>query len=66
MAVGHTLTPWQNMKLKEAETLACKILKQAMEEKLNATNVQMAAVTKERGFHIYPEAELQAVINSLV
>ena len=55
----------KNMTLKEAETLACKVLKQVMEEKLNATNVQMASVTPQRGYHMYNEAELDHVIQSL-
>lgn len=36
-----------------------------MEEKLNNTNVQLAAVTEEHGFRIYSEEELQVVIDRL-
>jgi 20S proteasome subunit alpha 5 len=51
--------------LQEAETLSLKVLKQVMEEKLNNTNVQLAAVTAEHGFRIYSEEELQVVIDRL-
>ena len=53
------------MTLEEAETLALKIVKQVMEEKINNTNVEMAAITKEKGFHIYPFEKLQKVIERL-
>jgi 20S proteasome subunit alpha 5 len=45
--------------------LACKILKQVMEEKLSATNIQMASVTAEAGYKLFNVQELQAVIDSL-
>ncbi|KAI3630150.1 hypothetical protein MIR68_011585 [Amoeboaphelidium protococcarum] len=53
----------KNMTLAEAESLALKILKQIMEEKLTSVNVQVASVTKENGFHIYAENELQQIID---
>lgn len=53
------------MTLKEAEKLALKVLKHVMEEKLNATNIQVAAVTPAKGFHIYNDQELQDAINAL-
>ncbi|CAO3570540.1 unnamed protein product [Mortierella alpina] len=53
------------MTLAEAETLALKVLKQVMEEKLNSTNVQLASVTKAGGFRIYPAEELQQVVDRL-
>lgn len=53
------------MTLKEAEVLALKVVKQVMEEKISSTNVEMAAVTKERKYHVYNETELQAVIDRL-
>jgi len=55
----------KSLTLQEAETLSLKVLKQVMEEKLNNTNVQLAAVTPEQGFRIYSEEELQAVIDRL-
>ncbi|GBB85193.1 hypothetical protein RclHR1_11750006 [Rhizophagus clarus] len=55
----------KSLTLQEAETLSLKVLKQVMEEKLNNTNVQLAAVTPEHGFRIYSEDELQAVIDRL-
>lgn len=62
---GELFLILKNMTLKEAEALAFKILKQVMEEKLTSVNVQLAVVTKEKGYHTYSEAELQAVIESL-
>ena len=56
---------FQSLTLQEAETLSLKVLKQVMEEKLNNTNVQIAAVTPEHGFRIYSEEELQTVIDRL-
>jgi len=55
----------KSLSLQEAETLSLKVLKQVMEEKLNNTNVQLAAVTPEHGFKIYSEDELQIVIDRL-
>jgi len=53
------------MTLKEAETLALKVLKQVMEEKLNATNIQLATVTADAGFRILKESELEPIIAAL-
>ena len=39
-----------------------KTLKQVMEEKLDSKNVQLASVTKEKGFRIYTDAEMAAVV----
>ncbi|KAG1148337.1 hypothetical protein G6F37_004037 [Rhizopus arrhizus] len=55
----------KSMTLKEAETLALSVLKSVMEEKLNKTNVQIAAITPESNFKIYSEEELQTVIERL-
>ncbi|KAJ3043309.1 proteasome component pup2 [Rhizophlyctis rosea] len=55
----------KSLTLKEAEVLALKVLKQVMEEKLNATNVQLATVTAEHGFRIQNEEEMSAVIAQL-
>jgi len=53
------------MTLVEAETLALKVLKQVMEEKLNSTNVQLASVTKDGGFQIYSAEKMQEVVDRL-
>ena len=42
-----------------------KTLKQVMEEKLDAKNVQLASVTKEKGFRIYGEEEMAEVVGKL-
>ncbi|KAJ3048498.1 proteasome component pup2 [Rhizophlyctis rosea] len=55
----------KSLTLKEAEVLALRVLKQVMEEKLNATNVQLATVTAEKGFRIHNEEETAAVITQL-
>lgn len=55
----------KSLTLPEAETLTLKTLKQVMEEKLDAKNVQLASVTKEKGFRIYSDAEMAEVVNRL-
>lgn len=56
----------QAMTLEEAETLALRTLKQVMEEKLDVSNVELAAVTAESGaFRIYEHDELKACIARL-
>ncbi|KAI9504428.1 proteasome component pup2 [Coemansia spiralis] len=52
----------RDMALADAEVLALKVLKQVMEEKLSNTNVQLAKVTEQSGYHIYSKEELQEVI----
>jgi 20S proteasome subunit alpha 5 len=42
--------------------LKLKILKPAMEEKLDSKNVQLASATKDKGFHIYNDKEMAAVV----
>jgi 20S proteasome subunit alpha 5 len=36
-----------------------------MEEKLDSKNVQLASVTKEKGFRIYMDEEMAAVVERL-
>lgn len=55
----------KDMDFATAETLAVKVLKQVMEEKLNATNVQVASVTTSSGFKIYSVEEVQGLINRM-
>ncbi|KAJ3342288.1 proteasome component pup2 [Gonapodya sp. JEL0774] len=60
----------KSMTLRDAEKLALKTLKQVMEEKLNAMNVQLASVTPVGGrslgvFKIYTEKELEPIIAEL-
>lgn len=55
----------KDMDFDAAETLAVKVLKQVMEEKLNATNVQVASVTTSSGFKIYTVEEVQSLINRM-
>ncbi|KAL8277015.1 hypothetical protein RQP46_010549 [Phenoliferia psychrophenolica] len=52
----------KSMSLEEAQTLALKVLKQVMEEKLDHNNVQLAQVLPDKGFSIMNEAELKVVI----
>lgn len=50
------------MTLEGACKLAVKVLKQVMEEKINATNAQLCTITREHGFKIYAESELQSLL----
>ncbi|PNW70545.1 hypothetical protein CHLRE_17g724350v5 [Chlamydomonas reinhardtii] len=52
-----------DMSLAEAEVLALSTLKQVMEEKVTATNVDIARVAPK--YHLYTEAEVQALIGRL-
>lgn len=64
--VGHLSDrKLQSLTIEEAETLVLKTLKQVMEEKLDSKNVQLASVTKERGFRIYTDEEMAAVVERL-
>jgi 20S proteasome subunit alpha 5 len=51
--------------MEEAELLVLKVLKQVMEEKLDAKNAQLASVTKEHGFKIYDDDEMSAIVTKL-
>lgn len=55
----------RSLTLAEAEQLVLKTLKQVMEEKLDAKNVQLASVTKEKGFRIYGEEAMAEVVGRL-
>ena len=55
----------KSLTLEEAETLVLKTLKQVMEEKLDSKNVQLASVTKEKGFRIYGDEEMSEVVSRL-
>merc|ERR1712093_933336 len=52
----------KSLSLEEAETLAMKVLKQVMEEKLTDNNVEIAVVSAETGlFTVYDKEKLEAV-----
>lgn len=53
------------MTLGEAETLVLKTLKQVMEEKLDEKNVQLASVTKDKGFRIYSDEDMGKAVAQL-
>ncbi|KAI0152270.1 proteasome component PUP2 [Hypoxylon sp. NC0597] len=55
----------KSLTIEDAETLVLKTLKQVMEEKLDSKNVQLASVTKERGFRIYTDEEMAQVVERL-
>lgn len=42
--------------------MVLKTLKQVMEEKLDANNVQLASVTKEKGFRVYGDDEMKSCV----
>merc|ERR1712216_82667 len=53
----------KSLTLVEAETLAMKVLKQVMKEKLTSTNVEIAAVSADTGrFKVYDNEASEAVI----
>ena len=54
------------MTLKEAITLILTILKQVMEEKLSANNVEVVTVSPDKLFHMLSKEELEKVIYSLI
>lgn len=53
------------MTLEEAEVLVLKTLKQVMEEKLDSNNVQLASVTRDKGFRIHTDEEMAGVVSRL-
>ncbi|KAI9732534.1 MAG: proteasome component pup2 [Cirrosporium novae-zelandiae] len=55
----------KSLTLAEAETLVLKTLKQVMEEKLDSKNVQLSSVTKEKGFRIYSDEEMEGCVGRL-
>lgn len=56
----------QSLSFKEAEDLALVVLRQVMEEKLTAKNVEIASVTADKKkFRIYSAEELQSIIERL-
>eukprot|EP01087_Luapelamoeba_hula_P014773 TRINITY_DN437_c0_g1_i1.p1 TRINITY_DN437_c0_g1~~TRINITY_DN437_c0_g1_i1.p1 ORF type:complete len:244 (-),score=51.12 TRINITY_DN437_c0_g1_i1:98-829(-) len=56
----------KSMTLKEAETLALRTLKEVMEEKINATNVEIASVeVRTKKFRIYSQHELEVALKTL-
>lgn len=55
----------KSMTLKEACKHALTILKQVMEEKLNATNVEMGVVTPQNMFRMFTKEKLEDVIKDL-
>jgi 20S proteasome subunit alpha 5 len=55
----------KSLTLPEAELMVLKTLKQVMEEKLDSKNVQLASVTKDKGFRIYTDEEMEAVVARL-
>jgi len=54
-----------SMTLNEAVKTSLSILKQVMEEKLTATNVEVAVVKPDTGFQLLSNAEIQAVVATL-
>jgi len=55
----------RSMTLREACKTALTILKQVMEEKLNATNVEMCTVTAQNMFTMFTKDELEAIIRDI-
>ena len=55
----------KSLTFEEAEILVLKTLRQVMEEKLDAKNVQLASVTREQGFRVYTDEEMKKVVERL-
>lgn len=55
----------KSLTLPEAERLVLKTLKQVMEEKLDSNNVQLASVTRGKGFRIYSDEEMSEIVARL-
>ena len=55
----------EDMTLEEAEELALSTLKQVMEEKISTENVELARVTKDKGYHGATTEEVGAVLERL-
>ncbi len=54
------------MKLHEAEKLALEVLKQVMEEKISATNVEVGVVTtRDKQFRLLTKEELEVRLKTL-
>jgi len=53
---------FQSITLNDALKSVMKILKQVMEEKLSSTNVEVATITKEKGYHMWSKEELEAFL----
>jgi 20S proteasome subunit alpha 5 len=56
---------FQSMTLEDACKQSLTILKQVMEEKLSATNVEMATITPEQKYHLFGREELEELIKKL-
>ena len=55
----------KSLTLEEAISLSLKVLKQVMEEKISASNVQVACITSEEGYHLLAEKDLVSVVANL-
>nr|DAC74101.1 TPA_exp: proteasome subunit alpha type-5 [Thraustochytrium sp. LLF1b] len=55
----------KNLSLDDGLTLALKVLKQVMEEKVDVSNVEVATVTMEDGYKLLDKERLQQTINTL-
>mgnify|MGYP002715482070 CR=1 FL=1 len=45
--------------------MTLNILKQVMEDKLNSTNVEVATVTPDKGYHMFSKEEVEQVISDV-
>jgi 20S proteasome subunit alpha 5 len=42
--------------------MAVEVLKGVMEDKISSSNVEVATVTKQRGYHVCTQAELAVIL----
>ncbi|KAK2705880.1 proteasome subunit alpha type-5-like [Artemia franciscana] len=55
----------KSMTMKEALKSALTILKQVMEERLDASNVEVASVTQEQGYHFHTKEEVEEILKEV-
>lgn len=53
------------MTLAEATKSVLTILKQVMEEKLSSTNVEVATITPDLGYHMFGKEEVETAIKDI-
>lgn len=55
----------KSITMKEAIKCILNILKQVMEEKLNSTNVEVASVIPDKGYHMFSKEEVEDAIKEI-
>jgi 20S proteasome subunit alpha 5 len=53
------------MTLREAQILALTVLRQVIEEKISAVNIQLATVTMDAGFVLHTPQTIQSLLSDM-